>query len=95
MSEWKMDERPEVISEVATAPSKVRRKYGIWKATVITSGPFLGGSGWRTEKLSGNLKKFYSARLDRKWRVIFELDGKNRSIAILSVMPHLYEKIKR
>jgi Txe/YoeB family toxin of Txe-Axe toxin-antitoxin module len=92
---WKIDEKPEAFLQLLKAPNKIQKKYGLWKASVKTSGPFLLGSGWRTEKLSGRLKKFYSARLDRKWRVIFEIEGKDKTIAILRVTQHLYSEIKR
>lgn len=92
---WKIDERPEVILQIYKAPKTVQSKYDLWKHLVKFSGPFLPGVGWRTEKLSGKLKKFYSARLDKKWRIIFEIDGKIMTVVILSITPHLYDRIKR
>ena len=95
MTGWRIDENPEVFLQLLNAPSKIQRKYGIWKTFVKIGGPFLPGSGWRTEKLSGRLKKFYSARLDRKRRVIFEVEGKDKVLVVLSVSQHLYNEIKR
>jgi proteic killer suppression protein len=38
----------------------------------------------RLEKLSGNLKEFYSIRVDRQWRVIFKwIDGEPRDVSIV------------
>ena len=51
--------------------------------------------GWATEVLKGPLKGFFSARLDRKWRIIFEVEGRIRVVAVLSVTPHLYARIRR
>jgi len=61
---------------------------------VKSSGPFLPGKGWSTEKLSGPLKRFYSARLDKKWRVVFEIEGKVKIVAILAITPHLYHRLR-
>ncbi|MCX6113079.1 MAG: hypothetical protein NTY22_07370 [Proteobacteria bacterium] len=94
MGEWIIDERPEIVYQINKAPRKIQKKYDLWKFSVKMSGPFLLASGWRTEKLSGPLRKFYSARLDKKWRVIFEVEGKMKIIAILTVTPHLYSRIK-
>ena len=94
MSKWVIDERPEIVFQLNKAPEKIQKKYDLWKFLVKMSGPFLSASGWRTEKLSGPLKKFYSARLDKKWRVIFEVEGKMKIIAVLTITPHLYSKIK-
>jgi len=38
----------------------------------------------RLEKLSGNLKEFYSIRVDRQWRVIFKwIDGEPHDARIV------------
>jgi Txe/YoeB family toxin of Txe-Axe toxin-antitoxin module len=95
MLDWKIDERPEIVLQICKASKIIQKKYDLWKHLVKISGPFLPGAGWKTEKLSGKLKKFYSARLDRKWRIIFEIEGKTKTIVILGISPHLYDKIKR
>ncbi len=33
----------------------------------------------RLEKLSGDLRDFYSIRINSQWRIIFQWDGKNAS----------------
>ena len=92
---WKIDESSEIVLQLTEAPPKVQEKYGVWKHLAKSSGPFLPGKGWGTEKLTGPLKKFYSVRLDKKWRVIFEVEGKVKIIAVLSITPHLYKKFSR
>ncbi|MFN8371244.1 MAG: type II toxin-antitoxin system RelE/ParE family toxin [Bacteriovoracaceae bacterium] len=92
---WKVDESPEIVFQLAKAPESIQEKYVLWKHMIKTTGPFLPGKGWNTEKLSGPLKHFYSARLNKKWRVVFEIEGKVKIVAVLSITPHLYEKIKR
>lgn len=38
----------------------------------------------RLEKLTGNLKEFYSIRINKQWRVIFQWDNKNaREVEII------------
>ncbi len=95
MATWRIDENPEVFLQLAKAPVQVQRKYAVWRRMVEFMGPFLPGKGWGTEALRGSLKGFYSARLDRKWRVIFDVEGSVRIIAVLSVTPHLYARIRR
>lgn len=95
MKVWRIEESPEVLLQIAQAPEKVQRKYAVWRALVEVAGPFLPGRGWGTEALHGSLKGFYSARLDRKWRVVFEYEGKVRVVAVLSITPHLYDRIRR
>lgn len=92
---WQIDESPEVRMQLAKSPLNVQRKYAVWRSLVEFSGPFLPGKGWKTEALHGLLKGFYSARLDRKWRVIFEYDGKIKSVGVLSITPHLYRRIQK
>jgi len=91
---WKIDESAEIVLQLTLSPEKVQEKYALWKHMIKSSGPFLPGKGWNTEKLSGPLKRFYSARLDKKWRVIFEIEGKVKIVAVLSVTPHLYHRLK-
>jgi mRNA-degrading endonuclease RelE of RelBE toxin-antitoxin system len=92
---WRIDERPEIVLQLCKASRAIQKTYDIRKHLVRSSGPFLPGAGWRTEKLSGKLKRFYSARLDRKWRIIFEIEGKTKTVVILGISPHLYDRIKR
>ncbi len=38
----------------------------------------------RLEKLSGNLKEFYSIRVDKQWRVVFKwIDGEPHEVRIV------------
>jgi mRNA-degrading endonuclease RelE of RelBE toxin-antitoxin system len=92
---WKVDENPEVLLQILKAPEKIQKKYSIWKSLAKIEGPFLKARGWKIEKLSGPLKNFYSARLDKKWRIIFEIEGEIKIIAVLSITPHLYDKVRR
>ena len=92
---WMIQESPEVYFELVEAPELVQKKYTVWKELVKYNGPFLPGKGWSTEKLSGPLQGFYSARLNKKWRVIFEFYGKVKIVGVRSVTPHLYTKVSR
>ncbi|MBI2026402.1 MAG: type II toxin-antitoxin system RelE/ParE family toxin [Deltaproteobacteria bacterium] len=89
---WKVEESQEVYFELQEAPLLINKKYLVWKEIVKNNGPFIPGKGWHTEKLSGPLSGFYSARLNKKWRVIFEISGKIKVIGVRSVTPHLYDK---
>lgn len=92
---WKIDESPEIVMQLTKAPQKVQEKYLLWKSFATASGPFLPGKGWGTEKLSGPFKRFYSIRLNKKWRAIYEVHGTVKIIAILCITPHIYKKVRR
>ncbi len=78
------------------APKDIVRSYEIWARLVETHGIEIlrDYKGYHDEKLIGNFKGCRSSRLNRKWRVIYEIKN-NESLVIIevvSVTPHDYRK---
>ncbi len=80
-------------SELGEAPASVRKKFDQWVIAVQAFGPWLKG-GWRTEALSGVLKGFYSIRLNRTWRAIFEVRPE-RKVVVIRISAHDYKGVGR
>ena len=73
------------------APKPIQKKFDQWAVAVQGLGPWLKG-GWRTEALSGVLKGFYSIRLNRQWRVIFEIRSE-RKVVVIRIVAHDYKSV--
>lgn len=78
------------------APKEVIRSYEIWARLIETHGIQILSDfkGYCDEKLTGNLKDFRSSRVNRKWRVIYEIkcDGDLVIIEIVRITPHDYRR---
>ena len=93
MNTWSVVLAEESEVELNELSPLLKRKFDIWVLQVQVSGPWLSG-GWRTEALVGGLAGFYSVRLNRKWRVIFEFRSERR-IVVIRIMAHDYRSIRR
>ena len=93
MTSWSVLLVSEAEAEVADAPPQVRNKFDHWVLAVQAFGPWLKG-GFRTEALLGALKGFYSARLNRQWRVIFEVKP-GRRVIVIRIVAHDYQSVGR
>lgn len=72
---------------------RFERNFDLWVVSVQAFGPWLKG-GWRTEALSGVLKGFYSIRLNRQWRAIFEVRSE-RKVIVIRIIAHDYKSVRR
>lgn len=76
------------------APKEVVRSYEIWARLVETHGMMIlrDFKGYHDEKLAGNLESYRSSRLNRKWRVIYQIkyDGAHEVVEVRRVTPHDY-----
>lgn len=76
------------------APKGVVRSYEIWARLVEVHGigVLRDFKGYHDEKLTGNLKDYRSSRLNRKWRVIYQMkhDGALEIAEVRRVTPHDY-----
>lgn len=89
MTLWTVLVVDEAGSEIQDAPPQIRRKFDKWVVAVQGLGPWLKG-GWRTEALKGVLKDFYSVRLNRQWRVIFQVQAV-RKVVVIRIVAHDYK----
>lgn len=93
MKPWSVFLVPEAEEELGEAPSPIKRKFDQWVVLVQGYGPWLKG-GWRTEALQGALKGFYSIRLNRQWRAIFEIRPE-RNVVVIRIVAHDYKSVSR
>ncbi len=93
MKDWIVQIVTEAGEELRRAPAPIQEKFSLWVALVQVYGPRLAG-GWRTESLKGFLAGFYSARLNRKWRVVFEVRTE-RKIVVIRIVAHNYKAVIR
>jgi mRNA-degrading endonuclease YafQ of YafQ-DinJ toxin-antitoxin module len=87
--EWQVFEARLLVRQLERAPRKVRGDYEFWKDQVRLYGPNLHG-GFRTHSLRGERKGQRSARLDRRWRVIFRVVEDGLIVEALELTPHRY-----
>ena len=93
MAPWTVLLVDDARAELLNAPPQIRRKFDTWVVADQGLGPWLKG-GWRTEALQGVLRGFYSIRLDRKWRAIFEV-RKERRVIVIRIVAHDYRRAGR
>jgi mRNA-degrading endonuclease RelE of RelBE toxin-antitoxin system len=93
MKKWTVILVGEAEKELAEASPQIRKKFDCWAVAVGAFGPWLKG-GWRTEALSGVLQGFYSVRLNRQWRVIFEIRSE-RKVIVIRIVAHAYKSVRR
>lgn len=93
MKAWTVLLVAEAEDELEKAPPRVRKKFDQWVLLIQGYGPWLKG-GWRAEALQGVLKGFYSVRLNRQWRAIFELRSE-RNVLVIRIVAHDYKSVGR
>lgn len=93
MISWSVILVSEAEEELGEAPPQIRKKFDQWVVSVQAFGPWLKG-GWRTEALSGVLQGFYSTRLNRQWRTIFEVRSE-RKVVVIRIVAHDYKSVRR
>ena len=93
MKPWSVFLAPDVENELNDAPFEIRGKFDQWVLLVRGYGPWLKG-GWRTESLRGRLNGFYSIRLNRQWRAIFEIRTE-KNIIVIRIVAHDYKRVRR
>ena len=93
MIAWSVTLVSEAEDELKKAPPQARKKFDLWVVSVQAFGPWLKG-GWWTEALSGVLKGFYSIRLNKQWRAIFEVRSE-RKVIVIRIVAHDYKSVGR
>jgi toxin HigB-1 len=86
---WHIVEGRLIAKQLERAPKSIRVKYSFWRSNVREMGPNLQG-GYRTHALKGDRAGQKSARLDKRWRVIFQIFEHDLIVEALEVTPHNY-----
>jgi addiction module RelE/StbE family toxin len=94
LSVWTILETREAAKALAKAPSEIVTKYAYWLALVEQSGPsaLRAIGGMHDEALSGEWAGFRSSRLNRQWRVIYQVEATEVTVTVVRVTPHDYRR---
>jgi proteic killer suppression protein len=92
---WHIREHRGIPKQCSKAPSKVVKKYELWKNIVFRHGPdkLKEFPGFHDEKLKGERRGQRSSRLSLQYRVVYTLEKKTVSVFVLEITPH--ENIRR
>ncbi|MFH1223057.1 MAG: type II toxin-antitoxin system RelE/ParE family toxin [Pseudomonadota bacterium] len=81
-----------VFKALEKLPKEIRAAYSVWRKIILTEG-FLGlrrVKGFHFEKLKGSRVGQYSCRLNRGFRVIFQMGRDKVLLEVLEVNKHDY-----
>lgn len=91
---WSIYEHRDVDKQLRSVPVDVLKRYEKWKDIVFLSGP--AGlrliKGFRDEALKGKWKGYRSSRLNKQYRVIYEVEQEKILVKVVSVNPHDYRR---
>ncbi|MFH0798670.1 MAG: type II toxin-antitoxin system mRNA interferase toxin, RelE/StbE family [Pseudomonadota bacterium] len=85
-------EHREAGKTLKKGPIEIQRSYLAWKRIVELEGP-LGLrliKGFHDEALKGEWRGFRSSRLNRQWRVIYQVDNDRLIVYVVEINPHTY-----
>lgn len=85
-------EHKEVVKTLKKVPVEIRKNYLAWKRIVEMEGPqglrFI--KGFHDEMLRGEWQGFRSSRLNRQWRVIYQVHKDQLAVYVVEISPHDY-----
>ena len=89
---WEVLESRPCKRQLKRAPKEVVKQYEAWKEVVQTSGPRALRliPGYRDHALKGEWKGARSSYLNKKWRVLYVVEGDHFEVLVLEVNPHDY-----
>jgi addiction module RelE/StbE family toxin len=91
---WNVVETHGAAKALDRAPAEVRRNYDAWLQIVRLRG--LQGlraiKGFHDESLAGKWKGYRSSRLNRQWRVIYNVDRDTITVEVTDVTAHDYRR---
>ncbi len=96
MSSVVIVEKKSAQKELAKAPKEVQVSYEIWARLIEEHGLSILRKikGYHDEKLKGNMKSYRSSRLNKKWRVFYQVskDGTIEIVDVVKITPHDYRR---
>jgi proteic killer suppression protein len=89
---WHIREHRGIAKQCSKSPSKVVKKYELWKNIVFRHGPdkLKEFPGFHDEKLKGERRGQRSSRLSLQYRVVYAVEKKTVSVFVLEITPHEY-----
>jgi len=91
---WQVLEHRRVPRQLTSLPEPVLKRYEKWKDIVSLSGPagLKRIRGFRDEALRGQWQGHRSSRLNEQFRVIYQVQGSEVRVNVVSVTAHDYRK---
>lgn len=90
-------EKKSVQNELSKAPKEVLISYETWARLIEEHGFSILRKikGYHDEKLKGDMSKYRSSRLNRKWRVFYSVtkEGVIEIVEVVKVTPHDYRRL--
>ena len=91
---WEIYEHRRLTRKLSRLPIEILKRYEKWKDIVRVSGP--AGlrliKGFHDEALEGEWRGFRSSRLDRRYRLIYEVLADEVRVHVIEITPHEYRK---
>ena len=71
---WKVYEAKTVTKDLKKTPKQIQQKYKAWVEAIKNGGStnLRNFPGFKDEKLKGDLKDYYSIRINKRWRIVFK-----------------------
>ena len=92
---WKIYEHKRVEKLLKSCPIEVQKRYEKWKDVVSISGPqgLMLIKGFADEALRGEWNGYRSSRLNKQYRVIYQIKADEVYVQVEQVTPHDYRRI--
>lgn len=92
---WKVYEAKDIAKKLKKTPTQVQRKYKAWVEVIKNGGSknLKNFSGFKDEKLKGDLRECRSSRLNIQYRVVYKEDRRVKEIYVLKVTAHKYGEV--
>ncbi|MBF0197866.1 MAG: type II toxin-antitoxin system mRNA interferase toxin, RelE/StbE family [Planctomycetes bacterium] len=89
-------EHKNVGKTLKKCPLEIKEKYEIWKNIVTLQGPnaLRNIKGFHDEALTNNMKGKRSSRLNKQYRVIYEVFADQILVTVENITPHDYRRKK-
>lgn len=91
---WVVLESTETQKAVRRLQPEIVARYEFWKNVVKQSGPqgLRAFKGMHDESLSGKLKGLRSSRLNKTYRIIYEVHKETVSVHVIDINAHDYRR---
>lgn len=91
---WKIYEHKRVEKQLKLCPPEVQKRYEKWKDIIALSGPqgLLQIKGFSDEALKGEWNGYRSSRLNKQYRVIYQVIANEVYVQVEQITHHDYRR---
>lgn len=85
-------EHKTVAKILRKAPLEIGKNYLAWKRIIEMQGPqgLRDIKGFHDEALKGEWQGYRSSRLNKQWRVIYNIEATELTVYVVEINPHTY-----